>query len=174
MKHYIGIDNGVTGTIAIQTSDGEKFLFGIPTKSEQNYTKKKGNVTRIDVIKLKNIFDTYIGDDFSNSMLLLERPMVNPTRWAASLSAIRALEATLNVLEILKIPYAYIDSKEWQKVYLPSGLKGSAENKKASMDIGCRLFPSFKDRILKHKDADGLFISEYCKLKFRNNDDRKF
>ena len=46
---------------------------------------------------------------------LLERPMVNPTRFQATASALRALEATLNVVELLKFSYSYCDSKEWQK-----------------------------------------------------------
>ena len=42
----------------------------------------------------------------------------------------------------------YIDSKEWQKELLPSGCKGE-ELKTASRDIGCRLFPKYKDLIIK-------------------------
>ena len=58
--------------------------------------------------------------------------------------------------------YEYIDSKEWQKVLLQKGVKGP-ELKKASQDIGCRLFPKLKDIIIKQKDADGILIAEYCK-----------
>jgi hypothetical protein len=90
--------------------------------------------------------------------------MVNSTRFNASLSAIRALEATLIALEESKLPYEYIDSKEWQKHLLPKGLKGSDELKKASLDIGKRLFPSLE---LK-KDADGVLIAEYLRRKQLN------
>ena len=46
---------------------------------------------------------------------------------------------------------------------LPKGIEGSAELKKASKDIGCRLFPSQADLINKHKDADGLLIAEWAR-----------
>jgi hypothetical protein len=85
--------------------------------------------------------------------------MVNSTRFNATLSAIRALEATLIALERSQFPYEYIDSKEWQKVLLPKGLKGSDELKAASLDIGKRLFPSLDIK----KDADGLLIAEYMR-----------
>jgi hypothetical protein len=160
MKTYIGIDNGVSGTIGI-INEEETSFFKVPTKSEQNYTKKKGNVTRINGPEL---IDTLNG--IPNPMALIERPMVNPTRFKATTSALRALEAVLLVLEALEIPYQYIDSKEWQRELLPKGIKGTPELKKASKDIGCRLFPQYKELIEKHGDADGLLISEYCRRKF--------
>jgi hypothetical protein len=87
--------------------------------------------------------------------------MVNSTRFNATLSAIRALEATLIALEQAQWPYEYIDSKEWQKELLPKGLKGSDELKNASLDIGKRLFPELNIK----KDADGLLIAEYLRRK---------
>lgn len=85
--------------------------------------------------------------------------MVNPGRFLATASALRACEATLIVIESLKIPYQWIDSKEWQKALLPSGLKGP-QLKKASKEIGLRLFPNIQ---LKHEDYDGLLIAEYAR-----------
>jgi hypothetical protein len=67
------------------------------------------------------------------------------------------LEATEIVLEELQIPYQFIDSKEWQKVLLPSGLKGD-QLKKAALDVAKRLFP--KQEIV---NADSLLIAEYCR-----------
>ena len=74
------------------------------------------------------------------------------------MSAIRALEATLIALEILEMPYEYIDSKEWQKGLLPEGLKGEAL-KPASLDVGRRLFPKIDFK--GFADADSLLIAEY-------------
>jgi len=67
-------------------------------------------------------------------------------------------------LEDAQWPYEYIDSKEWQKVLLPKGIKGSDELKKASLDIGKRMFPTLKIK----KDADGLLIAEYLRRKYLN------
>lgn len=157
-KLYIGIDNGVSGTIGIVSNDPEFQPVNIitPVFPQQNYTKTKANINRINTPALEGLLMPYKDDSF----ILIERPMVNPGRFKATTSALRALEATLIVIERLGIPFQYIDSKEWQKAMLPSGLKGP-ELKTASVDIGCRLFPQFKQTIVSHKDADGLLIAEY-------------
>ena len=130
----------------------------VPTFSEQNYTKKKGNITRVSFKLLRRILRHY-----ENPEVIIERPMTNPTRMKAMLSAMRALEVVLSVVEYLGYPMSYIDSKEWQAALLPKGVKGGPELKKASLQIGCRLFPKHKKEIIKHKDADGLLIAEYCR-----------
>lgn len=162
--HAIGIDNGVSGSIGIISKDGRETSFVVtPTKSEQNYTKTKKNITRIDVDALTLYLKTQLVIADNSVHVMLERPLVNPGRLQATFSALRALEATIIVLEALKIPYEYMDSKAWQKLLLPQGIKGSDELKKASHDIGCRLFPQFKTLIDKQGDADGILIAEYCR-----------
>jgi hypothetical protein len=155
---FIGIDNGISGTIGIICLNTRSFI-KTPIFVQQDYTKKKKNITRIDTIKLEQILKTWIDQ---NVFVFIERPMVNPSRFIATESALRSLEATLIILEKLKYRYEFIDSKEWQKELLP---KGTIDTKKDSMDIGIRLFPQFKEEITKHKDADGILIAEYCKRK---------
>lgn len=137
-------------------------MYKLPTKKELSYTKEAKHITRVDTRELDSLFVSlklkHPGERF---LVGLERPMVNSTRFNASLSAIRCLEATLIVLEVHEIAYEYIDSKEWQKVLLPKGLKGSDELKKASFDVGNRMFPHLRIK----KDADGLLIAEYLRRK---------
>lgn len=156
-KTYIGVDNGVTGSIGIIPPSGIDVTFHLtPTFSVQNYNKDKKNITRIDVKKLSAILQQAV-----SPFAVLERPMVNPGRFNATASALRALEALLICLEHTNVPYMFIDSKEWQKVLLPKGVKGSDALKKASLDIGSRLFPQFKS---KYKgDADGILIAEWAR-----------
>lgn len=160
-KVFIGIDNGVSGSIGIISPEGT-FFFKTPTFSEQDYVKKKANITRIEInelyIELKKMTDGYKPEQIQ---VALERPMVNPTRFKASISAVRALEATLTVIESLEFPYQFEDSKAWQKMLLPSGIKGTPELKKASLDIGNRLFPQHSEN--EHKDRDGMLIAEYLR-----------
>ena len=52
--------------------------------------------------------------------------------------------------------------KIWQKKLLPQGCKGE-DLKRASEDIGLRLFPSLRPVIKKHKDADALLIAEWAR-----------
>ncbi len=154
MKTYIGIDNGVSGAVGIIHPDFTQWS-AMPVRSEQNYTKAKKNITRVDWIGLKFILGI---DGIGNDVLaVIERPMVNPGRFQATISAVRCLEATLIVLEELVIPYLYIDSKKWQKTQLPSGLV-KEELKKASLDIGRRLWPS----IAFKPDADAMLIARHA------------
>lgn len=156
-KVYLGIDNGVSGAIGRFERDGTSSWLKIPVRSELNYTKKKANITRIDVVKLR---DALWVEFPSEALAVIERPMVNPGRFGATISAVRCLEATLIVLEELKIPYQYIDSKEWQKTQLPSGLEGP-ELKQASLDIGRRMWPNINFK----PDADAMLIARHAMLK---------
>lgn len=130
-----------------------------PTFSEQSYVKKKQNITRLNFQE----YMVLIGSIKALSPVcyaLVERPMVNPSRFQATASALRCLEAELIALSILEVPIQYVDSKEWQKVMLPKGIKGDAL-KKASIDMGSRMFPSLR---LK-PDADGILIAEWGRRK---------
>lgn len=157
-KIFIGIDNGTTGTIGVVGDNIQPQFYKTPVKKEQDYTKAKKLVTRLDCEQFVEILNQYNKNDI---FVACERPMINPTRWTASMTAIRCLEAQLIILEMLAIPYQFIDSKEWQRVMLPKGIKGSDEQKSASKDIGNRLFPLFAD--FKHPDRDGLLIAEYMR-----------
>lgn len=166
---YIGFDNGVSGTIGIISSDGSShfILAKDYTKKEQDYTKKKKMVTRIDFEKLQNILDELVYNRNPRSVhVMLERPLVNPGKFQASLSAIRALESTLILLEMYQWSVTYVASTEWQKPMLPKGTKGAPALKKASMDLGIRLFPNHKEKLVKQGDGDGMLIAEHCRRFF--------
>jgi hypothetical protein len=156
IKNFIGIDNGVSGSIGI-ISDSSSLYVKTPIKRELNYTKSKQFLNRVDFDALKRLLFMYSEDSFC----LIERPMINPGRWKATVSAIRALESTLNVIELLKIPFSYIDSKEWQKALLPSGLE-KQELKFASLNVGERLYPNIN--LSSFDDCDGLLLAHYCKM----------
>jgi hypothetical protein len=155
----IGIDNGVSGSIGmIQPSSGEYTFNKTPVQSYQDYTKKKKNVNRVIPSEFIEIITKFPGRKFA----LIERPMINPRKFTATISAVRCMEAQLQLLESLNISYDFCDSKEWQKTLLPAGCKGEAL-KTASRDIGIRLFPEVEEIIRKQKDADGMLIAEYAR-----------
>jgi hypothetical protein len=161
-KIYIGIDNGVTGSIGIIYNKTEKYkLIKIPIKTEQSYTKTKQQITRICFDNFFNLLNALKHQ--GNCKIALERPMINHTRFKATISASRCLESQLIAIEQLLLSYIYIDSKTWQKIYFPKGIKGSVNLKKISRDIGIRIFPEMKDEIIQQKDADGLFIAKYLR-----------
>jgi hypothetical protein len=182
---YIGLDNGVSGSIAILDAFGSILKFAkMPVKEDLNYTKTVGHIHRIDVdalqdflsfLVIKHDHTLVVGD--VQKKVMLERPMINPMRFQASMSAIRALEATLIVLEKLQLPYEYIDSKEWQRALLPAGIYKNKvdkagrnhmkadpkELKKASKEIAKRIFPSAD--LDGFDDGDALLIAEYLRRK---------
>jgi len=158
-KTYIGIDNGVSGAITIISNENIIVLHEkTPVKKCLNYTKKKAFMNRVNFELFKSFF-LCAGE---NTFCMIERPMVNPTRFTASVSALRCLEATEILLEMLQIPYQFIDSKEWQKKLLPSGLKGD-ELKIAAKEIVKRTFPKANTH-----NADSILIAKYCMLKQMN------
>lgn len=158
---YIGIDNGATGSIGI-ISPIHLIYIPVPKYMEQDYTKKKQRVSRLDVPAFGNLIQDVMRAKHTHVHVLLERPLVNPGMFKATKSALRFMEATMIVLERLGLPKRFIDSKEWQKYLLPKGCKGP-ELKVASKEIGCRLFPQLAPMIVKHGDADGLLIAEYAR-----------
>ena len=164
-KIYIGIDNGVTGTIGWV---GENLCPGIektPVKEEQSYTKAKKKINRVDYPRLLELLKDIQGAaESTECLVVIERPMINPMRFQESVSAARSLESTLIAVEQLGFPRIYVDSRQWQKKLSPQGCKGK-ELKKASMDIGCRLYPGgFTEQIIReHKDADALLIAEWAR-----------
>lgn len=158
-KIYIGIDNGVSGSIGIVGDDIEPVFKKTPIKKEQDYTKAAKKVSRLDYSKFMELLSIYNKNDIT---VLIERPLVNSQRFNATASALRCHEAELIMIEILGLRHIFIDSKEWQKELLPKGCSGD-ELKKASLDIGNRLFPSFEE--VKHLDRDGLLIAEYGRRK---------
>lgn len=155
-KIYIGIDNGVTGSFGILGMEAPYF-FHTPVVSCLNYTKEEKHIHRVDWLFLFSLLEKFKG---LNVLAVMERPMVNPGRFAASVSALRAFESTIIALEFCGIPYVYVDSKQWQKVLLP-GVVGSDELKKASLELGKELFPQFS-KVFK-KDADGILIAEWAR-----------
>jgi hypothetical protein len=156
---YLTIDNGVTGSLGWLSTDGRARLDPMPVKRCRNYTKAVKHVTRVDYQKLVKLLKEYIKMAGEEKMtVVLERAMVNPGRFTATLSAIRALEATEIALEAVGLEYQFIDSKEWQAVLLPHGTKGEAL-KTESLKLGKALFPNLKFR----KDADGILIAEYLR-----------
>jgi hypothetical protein len=155
---FIGIDNGVSGSIAIIAPEYSD-IFPTPVTKQLNYTKEKAWINRVNFDKMLEIL-TVRGHGSEDIMVALERPMLNPMRWKASISAARCMEATQIILEHLKYPYEWLDSKQWQKVLLPNGLEGD-ELKKASLDVGKRIFPQLAAKF--KKDADAMLIAQFLK-----------
>ena len=157
-KNIIGIDNGVTGTVAILYENGISLFYQTPVINVRDYTQEVQHFNRID-------WETLLHNIPANSIAVIERPLVNSKAFVATKSALRALEATLIVLEIREIPYEFIDSKSWQKEFISSAVMGKEQMKEASKSIGIDLFPQHRTKIEEHGDADSLLLALYYKQK---------
>jgi len=174
-KIWIGIDNGVSGSIG--WVGAETGFIKTPTFSELDYHKSKtSNVTRVDTSKLFYLLEGLTSG--REAKVVVENPLSNPKLWKTSISAHRAHEAVLIVLDELDLPKEFTSSNEWQKMLLPKPRakkkskgeqtlkrksRGAAEMKKLSVQIGKRLYPFLRKDIERHGDADGLLIAEWSK-----------
>lgn len=157
---FLAFDNGVTGALATYNTVSEILTFNLSkdyTKKEFSYTKEKKNITRIDFNRLIMLIQNLIMNSL-NPVAIIERPMVNPTRFVASCSALRALEATLIALEYFRIPVVYCDSKEWQHKLFGKAVIGDTKEK--SRELGLIEYPQFSEKINK-QDADALLILKW-------------
>jgi Holliday junction resolvasome RuvABC endonuclease subunit len=165
MKAYIGIDNGVSGAIAI-SSDGKQYhISKMPVFKDRDYTKKPRKISRISAPVLAGRLKRVL-DGFEEVVIGIERPMVNPTRFRSSVSALRALEATLIAIEeacVDKITeIRYIDSKQWSKHF---GFENAKDGAKS-------LAKSILGREVSADEADALAICLFIYEQSTNNKEK--
>lgn len=155
-------DNGTTGTVGWMGYRGMSKMVEVPTKKRASFHKNPRATTVIDIKELERIICNWMDWGYTEPGAVIayrERPMINPKRWLASLSAIRADEAETIMLEQMGIKYQYVDSKAWQRHILPSSGKAGTTSeilKAESKEIGLKMFRSLSDIIEKHGDADGI------------------
>jgi hypothetical protein len=156
-RYFIGIDNGVTGGVCVLDEKEQIILTSpVPVFKTKNFQKKEKNVTRVSIADYETLLKS-IGEGEKEA--LIERPLINPSRFEATLSAIRCLEATLICLESHGISYSFIDSKQWQKRFL--GDKAKAERLKTdSINYAKRKWKDyFKDKKVKDGVSDACLIA---------------
>jgi hypothetical protein len=166
-----GIDNGSSGSIAILSPGSGIFWSRTPVLRRRNYQKHERYLLRLDPVRLTAVFRELLLAPWLAGRpvdVLLERPYCNPQGFNASLMAARTLEATLVVLDLLGLPFRFVDSKQWQSVLLP-GVEGREALKRASLETGRLLFPDvpFKG------DADALLMAEWARRHPPENIPRK-
>lgn len=148
-EYFIGQDNGITSTVAI-LSDNDKPVF------RKTPVKQSNGEKRLNHEEYKKLLEPYSG----KAIAVLERPMINPSRFKSSISAAKCHEAMRICLEELDIPFIVIDSRIWQNPLFVGKYK-KLTTKQASTELGNELFPEFKQS--KHTDRDSLLMAYYAK-----------
>lgn len=150
----LGIDNGVTGSLAGISDKCLRFLHPVPVTKSRDFTQRESNTTHINVPSLVAFLLTAAAD-YDDVQVVMERPLRNPRLFAASLSAAASYEATRIALAqaLAFAPVTVLDSRNWQHALLP-GVKGSKALKLASAKLCDELFPGFRsDAGLKDGDS---------------------
>lgn len=163
---YVGIDNGVSGTIGWITADGSQWCISRTiTFQYKDHHKKKGAVNRINRAGTARFITEAARankEKISSIRVFMERPFTGRFVNTTILNQ-RAYEAYLIVFEDLGVPYRVIDSKTWQKELLP-GVKSSPRLKAASKSLAVQLFGlDVLDGLTKEHDCDGLLIAEWAR-----------
>lgn len=188
----LGIDNGITGSIALMDPSGKVvFHAPVPVYKERKWTKPKlaklktktkvvyDEITMIDVVTLQRMLVKYTST-ISDIHCFLERPAISyAAAWSmkTSISAAMSWAYVVHVLKQLQIPRTDVDSKDWQKQLIPEAtgeqnkeymktLKKGDRNKllkEAAYDLAKTLYPALNS---KDKGAgDSICICEYGRLK---------
>ena len=158
---YVGIDNGVTGSIGLIVEELGKVIWAesikTPIIKRRNYTKENKYINCIDYKEVAKTIDKYKADCVH---VAVERPMVNPGRFFQTLSAMRSLEATEVAIGISSNveSFCYVDSKDWQSDILP-GVEGN-DLKPESWIIGISLYNQILGKY-SGNDCDGLLIADW-------------
>ena len=155
MKRYMGIDNGVTGTISVLDEDGKVVWWSkTPIRSCSHYSKSGRIMNRINRQELTEIINNTRPD-----MVILEFPRIDPDpkKILTTVSASMSLEATWSVFEDTGVPHQFISAITWQKVMIGA----AADTKKASKDVTKRLHP--KLTLPPGADGDAVLICEYAR-----------
>lgn len=158
---FIGIDNGISGSIGIIEPDNYYFI-RTPIFFTRDFHKEKRNINRVNVRALMDYLKLFIEDKYE---ICIERPFINKIGFSSTISSVRCHEATLIALDLIGSNYNFIDSKEWQK-YFFKNCKGTSNLKKASLELGNKLFPKVSNN--KHKDRDSLLIAQFCKERYES------
>lgn len=123
----IGIDNGVTGSVAILKQSGDLSTFPTPTTKKWAWSTGRGkstinNYRRIDSAELVKIFGEH-AFPADEVVVFLERPMIQGgVRFLSSISAAMCHADTTNALSTYakaigaKLTINVIDSKKWQSL----------------------------------------------------------
>jgi len=159
---FIGVDNGVTGTLGAVPEDGGWSLFSrMPTYKSKEYMRSKTRfMTHLDPVALEKFFRDLATE--GPLTIVTERPLVNPKLFKATMSAVRCHEILLATMRRMGLSlYATWDSRDWQSKVLGKLEKG--ETKPASLAKGLELYPDHAEMMKRHGDADGILMAHWLR-----------
>lgn len=155
-EYFIGIDPGLSGAVAIISSDGEATIHDTPTTKVKSGKKNKNMYVES---LMADILRQYAGD---NVEVKLEKAQSMPKQGVAStFSTGEGYGLWRGILAALRMPYTIVTSQKWKKAMMD----GMGKEKSASCYRGQQLFPSVElfgpQGGAKDGRGDALLIAEY-------------
>ena len=161
MKTYIGIDNGVSGAMAVITPD---FTFVQPLVSNQEHGGK--------VVCAVRLYDEFVqlAGRYELTVVAEAAQKFTPGRLAFA-SVWFSWGAIVAAARLARVRFTAVDPRRWQKEMF-KGLPKSLDTKQASVQKARELFPTVSLRTTErcstdnHNFADALLLAEWGR---RNN-----
>lgn len=144
---YIGIDNGMSGGIAI--IEDKKILELLPMPTVQSTDSRN----EYDVNTITEILRKYLG----RATMIIEKAHAMPLLGSVQAFSFGKCYGTMiGIAGALKIPFNIVHAKTWQKEMFRD--LNSSDTKKASVIIAKQLYPdqSFLPTVRSKKPSDGL------------------
>jgi len=166
---YIGIDNGISGAIAILSPDNNVTLQLMPVY-------KTGTLSFIDELAVYDILNSFKIKE-ENVHIIFEQGQKNPIFGTkGNFSNGYSFGVIHTILKIVKVPFTLVNPQTWQKVMFKDirGMKNKSNKngkttKDASIEVCKRLYPEQSlipiKRSKKPHDglADALLMATYGK-----------
>lgn len=149
---------GITPDTVAWVSPESSGFRPLPVIDVQDFYRRKSIISRVRSMDFLGLLAPLPAEYATRA--IIERPS-SSMPFSRHVETVRRLEAVLVVLELLTISYEFIDKSEWERTMLPRGLKPGAPTRRASLDIGKRLFPNHAEAIESIGHADALLLAEF-------------
>jgi crossover junction endodeoxyribonuclease RuvC len=155
LNYYIGVDPGLSGAVALISSDNDYRVFDIPVMSKGSGVVK----SEINSGGMKEILALALSG--AKSVAALERVNAMPGQGVSSVFSLGdSFGSCRAVLACLDIPTFYVTPTEWKKFF------GLTSDKEQARALAIRLFPKADLKLKKNIDrAEALLIASYLKQK---------
>jgi hypothetical protein len=159
----IGIDNGVSGSLAAISSHSGALIDAIPMPIQK---ARKGN--EIDVVEVERWIKNVSAGFHNVHCAILEEPGGSKSAKAAT-SMAGSFHALRTVLTLAGIRWHRITPQKWQREMMPGCNAG--DTKPRALELAKRLWPdetflaTERSKVPNHNIVDAALLAEYARIK---------
>jgi len=159
----IGIDNGVSGSLAAISAHNGAFIDAITMPIQK---ARKGN--EIDVVEVERWIESVAAGFHNIHCAILEEPGGSKSAKAAT-SMAGSFHALRTVLTLAGIRWHRITPQKWQREMMPGC--NSGDTKPRALELAKRLWPdetflaTERSKVPNHNIVDAALLAEYARIK---------